>query len=186
MRQYLPTHLQSTGFILTIIWLIHHLKTRNVISYCKFLSILWLTKLSCLKFNIVKFFGYISLFSLLMTFSYTANAEQASDIYPLDSKAQVAHFQNMLGSLRCLVCQNQNLADSHAPLAKDLKEKVYALVKEGKSDDEIMHYMTDRYGDFVLFNPPVKWVTYLLWLGPVLFALLGGYVFWRSCYQREA
>lgn len=128
---------------------------------------------------------YICLTILLLIFSFPAGAEKALDLYPLESKGQSAQFQHMLESLRCLVCQNQNLADSHAPLAKDLKQKVYELVKEGRSDDEIMHYMTDRYGDFVLFKPPVKWITYLLWFGPLLFASLGFVVFYRSCNQKE-
>ncbi|WP_367605625.1 cytochrome c-type biogenesis protein CcmH [Legionella sp. W05-934-2] len=112
-------------------------------------------------------------------------AEPAAELYPFETKAQSSQFHHMLSSLRCLVCQNQNLEDSHAPLAKDLKEKVYELVKEGRSDDEIMHFMTDRYGDFVLFNPPVKWLTYLLWFGPLLFVISGLFVFLQSCQRKE-
>ena len=123
---------------------------------------------------------------LAILLSFATYAQNAPDIYPLDSKAQIAQFQHMLESLRCLVCQNQNLADSHAPLAKDLKFKVYELVRDGRSDDEIMKYMTDRYGDFVLFNPPVKWITYFLWFGPILFIFIGFVIFLRSCNRREA
>ncbi len=122
---------------------------------------------------------------VILILTDSVNAEMAPDLYPLERKAQTAQFQHLLKSLRCLVCQNQNLEDSHAPLAKDLKKKVYDLVKEGKSDDEIMRYMTDRYGDFVLFNPPVKWVTYLLWLGPLLFLGFGLVVFLSSCNRKE-
>ena len=118
-------------------------------------------------------------------FSISVFAIEAPDLYPFENKAQTAQFQNLLKSLRCLVCQNQNLEDSHAPLAKDLKQKVYELVKNGRSDDEIIHYMTDRYGDFILFNPPVKWVTYLLWLGPIMFFLIGCVIFVRSCRQQR-
>jgi cytochrome c-type biogenesis protein CcmH len=73
--------------------------------------------------------------------------------------------------LRCLVCQNESLAGSHAPLAVDLREQIRAQMRAGKSDQEIISFMTERYGDFVLFRPPVKATTYLLWFGP--FALLG-------------
>ena len=72
--------------------------------------------------------------------------------------------------LRCLVCQNQTIADSNAPLALDLRNQIRVQVKQGKSDDEIRAYMTERYGDFVLYKPPFKASTAALWLGP--FALL--------------
>lgn len=78
----------------------------------------------------------------------------------------------LTAELRCLVCQNQSLADSHADLAIDLKNQVRAMMKEGRSDAEIKAFMTDRYGDFVLYRPPVKATTWLLWAGPfVLFAV---------------
>lgn len=106
----------------------------------------------------------------------------ASSIYPLDSAQKEAQFNHLLKDLRCLVCQNQDLADSNADLAKDLRNQVYLLVKEGKSDSEISDYLTARYGDFILFKPPVKAVTYLLWFGPALFLLLGFVIFWRTCF----
>jgi cytochrome c-type biogenesis protein CcmH len=74
--------------------------------------------------------------------------------------------------LRCLVCQNQTIADSHAELAIDLKNQVRDMLRQGKSESEIKDYMVQRYGDFVLYRPPVKGTTWLLWLGP--FALLLG------------
>ncbi len=70
--------------------------------------------------------------------------------------------------LRCLVCQNQSIADSHAPLAEDLRAQVRQMIEAGRSDNEIRHYMTERYGDFVLYRPPFKPTTWLLWLGPAL------------------
>ena len=75
--------------------------------------------------------------------------------------------------LRCLVCQNESLAGSQADLAKDLREEVRGLLKQGKSDREIKDFLVSRYGDFVLYRPPVKPTTYLLWIGPFLL-LLGG------------
>jgi len=76
-------------------------------------------------------------------------------------------------------------ADSNAGLAKDLRDEVYTLVKQGKSDDEIVHYLTARYGDFILFKPLVKAVTALLWFGLALFVLLGIFIFWRTCLKRN-
>jgi cytochrome c-type biogenesis protein CcmH len=75
--------------------------------------------------------------------------------------------------LRCLVCQNQTIADSHAELAIDLKNQVREQMREGKSDDEIRAYMVARYGDFVLYSPPVKPTTMLLWIGPFALLALG-------------
>jgi len=75
--------------------------------------------------------------------------------------------------LRCLVCQNQTIADSHAGLAVDLKNQVREMVKRGQSQDEIVEYMVTRYGDFVLYRPPVKPTTMLLWAGPFLLLLIG-------------
>lgn len=106
----------------------------------------------------------------------SANAET---LYPLDDAKKTAQFQGLLHELRCLVCQNQDLNDSNAPLAKDLKNEVYALVKEGHSDSEIVQYLTDRYGDFILFKPPLKSVTLVLWLAPLCFLVLGLIVLYR-------
>lgn len=119
-------------------------------------------------------------FSMLLMFGIAPVL--ASSIYPLDSAKKEAQFNHLLKDLRCLVCQNQDLADSNADLAKDLRNQVYLLVKEGKSDSEISDYLTARYGDFILFKPPVKAVTYLLWFGPALFLLLGFVIFWRTCF----
>lgn len=125
---------------------------------------------------------YCFLFVLLIffpfQFAYTSTA------YPLNSPGQEAQFNHLLKELRCLVCQNQDLADSNAELAKDLRLQVYELVKEGKSDTEISDYLTSRYGDFILFKPPVKAVTYLLWFGPFLFLILGFIIFWRTCFRQ--
>ncbi|OGV44416.1 MAG: cytochrome C biogenesis protein [Legionellales bacterium RIFCSPHIGHO2_12_FULL_42_9] len=107
----------------------------------------------------------------------------ASSLYPFSQPKQEAQFKYLLKELRCLVCQNQDLADSNADLARDLRDEVYGLVKDGQSDHEIIDYLTKRYGDFILFKPPVKSVTALLWFGPALFLILGLLVFWRSIRQ---
>lgn len=84
--------------------------------------------------------------------------------------------QDLAAQLRCLVCQNQTIADSHAPLAVDLKNQVREQLQAGRSDEEILRYMTARYGDFVLYKPPVQTNTALLWAGPALLmaGALGG------------
>jgi cytochrome c-type biogenesis protein CcmH len=110
----------------------------------------------------------------------------ANSVYPLESAKKEAQFNHLLKDLRCLVCQNQDLADSNAELAKDLRLQVYQLVKDGKSDNEISDYLTSRYGDFILFKPPVKTVTLLLWFGPFLFLLSGFFIFWRTCFKRKS
>ncbi|WP_271008918.1 cytochrome c-type biogenesis protein [Paucibacter sp. B51] len=86
--------------------------------------------------------------------------------------------QDLAQQLRCLVCQNQTIADSHAPLAMDLKAQLREQLQAGRRDEEIIHYMTERYGDFVLYKPPLQANTWLLWAGPALLmaAALAGLV----------
>ena len=123
-----------------------------------------------------------SVFCLLLTLVICPS--YAGSIYPLPTTKQEVQFNHLLKDLRCLVCQNQDLADSHAPLAKDLRDQVYQMVKQGKTDTEIRQYLTARYGDFILFKPPVKGITYLLWFGPFVFLLVGFIIFWRTCFKR--
>jgi cytochrome c-type biogenesis protein CcmH len=89
-----------------------------------------------------------------------------------------ARLKNLGEELRCLVCQNQTIADSNAPLALDLRNQIRVQVKQGRSDDEIRAYMTERYGDFVLYKPPFKATTALLWIGPFALVALGAAVLW--------
>lgn len=121
----------------------------------------------------------------LLLFCLMTTSVNAYTFYPFDTPKQDAQFSHLLRSLRCLVCQNQDLADSNAGLANDLRDEVYTLVKEGQTDDEIIHYLTARYGDFILFKPPVKAITAMLWFGPALFMALGLLIFWRTCLRRE-
>lgn len=126
-------------------------------------------------------FGLVSiLLSLLLTHTVFA-----SSLYPLATAKQQVQFEHLLKELRCLVCQNQDLADSNAELAKDLRARVYTMVKDNKSDSEISTYLTARYGDFILFKPPVKFLTLLLWFGPVLFLLIGLLIFRRTCIYEK-
>ena len=95
-----------------------------------------------------------------------------------------ARMVKMAEDLRCLVCQNESLAGSHAELAEDLRREIRAQMKQGKNDKEVITYLTDRYGDFVLYRPPFRSYTLLLWLGPVLFLALGG-VAWYAALRRR-
>jgi cytochrome c-type biogenesis protein CcmH len=88
--------------------------------------------------------------------------------------------------LRCLVCQNQSLADSSAPLAEDLRREVRGLAVAGKSDAEIKQYLVARYGDFVLYKPPVKGTTWLLWFGPFALLFSGMLVWWFVVRRRRS
>lgn len=101
---------------------------------------------------------------------------QAIDPLPFKDHAQEVRFQTLTRELRCLVCQNENLADSNADLARDLRHEVFDLMQQGKSDDEIKQYLVDRYSDFVLYDPPVKSSTVLLWFGPLAILLAGAVV----------
>ncbi len=94
------------------------------------------------------------------------------NIYTFERSQDEVRFQHIITELRCPKCQNQNIADSNAPLSKDLKDRVYSMIKEGRSDSEIMNFMVERYGDFVLYRPPMKPLTYILWFGPFLIGLL--------------
>ena len=98
--------------------------------------------------------------------------------------AMSARLKSLETQLRCLVCQNQTLAESEAPLAADLRNEVRELAVSGKSDDEIRAYLVARYGDFVLYKPPVEPITYLLWFGPFLLLAGGGVVWWRVLRRR--
>lgn len=110
----------------------------------------------------------ILLFCLLPVFSYAGEAK--------DLAANPVLEKRMIGlaeRLRCLVCQNESLASSHAELAEDLRQEVREMMLKGKSDQEIIDYLVARYGDFVLYDPPMKRYTLLLWFGPFAMLLLG-------------
>lgn len=90
------------------------------------------------------------------------------EVHSFDDATQEARYKKLIAELRCLVCQNQNLADSNAELAQDLRRKTYDLVRSGKTDEEIIDFMVQRYGDFVLYRPPLNTTTALLWIGPFI------------------
>ncbi len=100
------------------------------------------------------------------------------DFYPFTSSLQQQRFEKLTGELRCLVCQNQNLAESNAGLAVDLRNEVYKQILQGRSDQQIITYLVARYGDFILYHPPFNRATSGLWLAPFLLLFFGvGYLF---------
>lgn len=103
-----------------------------------------------------------------------ARAQEPREARPTaDDPALEARMLALTAELRCLVCQNQTVADSHAALAVDLRDQVRDMLRKGASDDEVMRYMTDRYGDFVRYRPPLQGRTVLLWAGPAVLAVGG-------------
>ena len=104
---------------------------------------------------------------------------------PIEDPAIEQRMKHLTKELRCLVCQNETLADSQAPLAEDLRREIREQIKAGKSDQEILAYATQRYGDFVLYNPPVKATTYLLWFGPFVLLLAGTAFLYRYVKRRR-
>lgn len=117
--------------------------------------------------------------SFLMALLMIATQVFAIDDHQLANSDQQKAYEQLISELRCLVCQNQTIQDSNAELAADLRRQVFEMLQKGQSKDEIVQFMTDRYGDFVLYNPPLKTKTALLWLGPVVFLLTGLItVFW--------
>jgi cytochrome c-type biogenesis protein CcmH len=98
-------------------------------------------------------------------------AYAAISAYEFQEPAQEQQFRSLVAELRCPKCQNQNIADSNAPLAQDLRQRVFEMVKAGQSNDEITQFMVARYGDFITYRPPVKPTTWVLWFGP--FVIMG-------------
>lgn len=95
-----------------------------------------------------------------------------TEIYIFSSAAQKTQFQQMILELRCLVCQNQNIADSNAPLAQDLRNIIYQQIKRGETRENIKKYLVNRYGEYILFKPLFSPLTYLLWFGPFLLLII--------------
>jgi len=113
----------------------------------------------------------LSLFQLIPNFSYTVEPEEI-----LKNQKYELRARNISKNVRCMVCQNQSIDESSAPLAKDLRILIRDKIKEGKKDEEIYKFLTDRYGDFILLKPPLNSKNLILWLLPFIFLFLGIYV----------
>lgn len=112
---------------------------------------------------------------LLVIFCCNAFAAPVT-IYKFESKEKEALFYKLSDELRCLVCQNQNIAESNSELAKDLRRQIHTMLQQGKSEEDIIEFMVERYGDYVLFNPPFKPLTWLLWFGPLIIFIIAAVV----------
>ena len=118
------------------------------------------------------------LLSLLLLFVTAGAFAQVSDPAPLRfaNTTEEQRFHALVTELRCVMCQNQSLADSNAQIAHDLRREVLALMRQGKSDDAIRSYLVARYGEFVLYKPRIEATTWLLWFGPAVLLLAGGFL----------
>lgn len=121
--------------------------------------------------------------SALLCVVMSANRVHAQQQDEVKLDARVMHISS---ELRCLVCQNQTVAESNATLAVDFRKQIREMIAAGKSDEDITRFMVDRYGDFVLYRPPVKSSTLLLWLGPLLFAVLAGAIVLMRLSRRRS
>ncbi|HWU76603.1 MAG TPA: cytochrome c-type biogenesis protein [Rhodanobacter sp.] len=110
---------------------------------------------------------------------------QAIEPMPFASHAQQLRFQQLTRQLRCPMCQNETLADSNAPIARDLRNQIFTLMQQGRSDDEIKQYLVARYSDYILYDPPLKPGTWLLWFGPLLILLAGAGVVLAAIRKRR-
>ncbi len=117
----------------------------------------------------------IKLFMLSLVLIMASNIVLASPVETFEFNDEVTkiRFQALSKELRCPKCQNQNLADSNSPIAQDLRRELYELLQQGKADSEIIDFMVNRYGEYVLYRPRVSTVTYVLWFGPAILILLG-------------
>jgi cytochrome c-type biogenesis protein CcmH len=122
---------------------------------------------------------------LLCLLSSFAMAQVQEEERPSDDPVIEQRLANLSRELRCLQCQNQTLADSPAGLAADLRREIREQMKAGKSDQEIIAFLTQRYGDFILYKPRVTYTTYLLWFGPFILLLAGLYILFRYIKQRR-
>ena len=134
--------------------------------------------------NVVRQYSLLTLLWLM-----TASASKAGiEVHDFDDSNKEALYKELIAELRCLVCQNQNLADSNAALALDLRQQTYDMVQSGASKDDVIEYMVQRYGDFVLYRPPFRSSTLILWVGPfvfLFFAIIGLRRYIRSRLQAD-
>ena len=115
---------------------------------------------------------YFIQFALLLLLIQGAFAESI-DVKDFENSSQESRYIDLIDNIRCPVCQGQSIGGSNSGLATDLREQVRIMILSDKSDDDIYLFMIERYGDFVIFKPPINWKTYLLWFMPLIFLVLG-------------
>ncbi|MEW8285786.1 MAG: cytochrome c-type biogenesis protein [Candidatus Thiodiazotropha endolucinida] len=127
------------------------------------------------------------LFVLIFTLLLALPAVQAATLadYSFDEPGKAEDFRDIIEEMRCLVCQNESLAGSNAELAIDLRNEIYEMMKSGQEKEDIINFMVARYGDFVLYSPPLKPTTYPIWFGPLIVFLVGGVVLFRILKRKS-
>ena len=119
---------------------------------------------------------FIILLSICLIQFFSNNSYTVEPNEILKNQKQELRARNISKNIRCMVCQNQSIDESNAPLAKDLRILIRNKIKDGKKDEEIYKFLTDRYGDFILLKPPFKLNTLALWLLPIIFVLIGTFI----------
>ena len=122
---------------------------------------------------------------LTLALSQAVLADNTLSQFIFDTPEQEQDFRELTEELRCLVCQNESLAGSQAELAQDLREEVYGMLKQGQSKDEIITFLVARYGDFVLYSPPLRPDTYFLWFSPFILLAIGGFFLIRILMRKQ-
>ena len=125
------------------------------------------------------------LFALILLLVSSASYAVKIELRKFASKQQEQVYLRLIAELRCVKCQNQNLAESNAELARDMRDKTYEMITHGGTRQDVIKYMTDRYGDFVLYKPPFKIKTLLLWFGPAILLLFSLYYLLKRIRQQE-
>ena len=123
---------------------------------------------------------FILISFLLISFgSYCLEKEQSNfnnDVYPFEDETKEILFYSLINELRCPKCQSSNLSGSNSPISNDLKREVYELVLEGNSSEKVKSYLVQRYGNFIVYNPPVEPATYVLWYGPFILIIIASLI----------
>jgi cytochrome c-type biogenesis protein CcmH len=118
-------------------------------------------------------------------FAVTSAGAFTLEEFKFDNPQQEHEFRELIGKLRCLVCQNESLAASQADLAQDLRNEVYKMMREGKSQQQVLDFLVERYGDFVLYDPPLKRSTLVLWFGPFVLIGIGALFMARALLRKK-
>lgn len=124
------------------------------------------------------------MFALALSLSLLAGIAAAMEPLQFRNAAEETRFRALAAELRCVMCQNQSLADSNAPIAHDLRTEVLRLMREGRNDAQVKDYLVERYSEFVLYRPPVRATTWALWFGPALVLLLGAGLVFMAVRRR--
>lgn len=136
-----------------------------------------------INFLYYKVLSFVAITAILNIFYFNVFAVEPGEF--LSDKKQESRARNISKKIRCLICQNQSIDDSEAQIAKDLRSIIRVKILEGKNDKEIYKFLTDRYGDFILLNPPIKKSTYALWFLPVIFSLMALFTVFKHNYKSK-